>query len=382
MKIVIAIDSYKGSLSSLQAGEAARRGVLRACPEAEVTELPLADGGEGTMDTLVAALGGHICKKMVQGPLQRKVEAKYGLAEGDTLAVIEMAQAAGLPLLRPEERNPLQATTYGLGELIAAAYGQGARHFLIGIGGSATNDAGAGMLQALGVQLMDSQGRQLPWGGAALADLASIEEGPLLPRLRQECQFEIACDVENPLCGSQGASMVYGPQKGASPAEVAVLEKALSHFADGTARYLSKDLRQQPGSGAAGGLGFAFTAFLDGRLRRGVELVLDVLHMQEVLAKADVVLTGEGRMDGQTAMGKAPAGVAARAGEHAVVVGLAGCLGQGIEACHGAGIHACFAIPEGPLTLEEAMAPERAAQNLARQAEEVVRLICAVKENR
>ena len=375
MKVVIAIDSFKGSLSSLEAGEAAAVGVLRAFPDAECVVRPLADGGEGTVDALVSGMGGEFREVSVTGPSGRPVVARYGLLPGGT-AVMEMAQASGITLVSGEERNPLLTTTYGVGEMILDAAAHGAARIVMGIGGSATNDGGAGMLQALGFRLLDAEGNDLPRGGAALARLAKVEPPPTnstTPSLANfsNLSFRIACDVTNPLCGPKGASAVFGPQKGATPDMVSQLDDALAHFAS-----VAGGSPDAPGAGAAGGLGYAFATFLNAELVPGVDLVLQETRLADAIAGADVVVTGEGRLDGQTAMGKAPIGVARLAKRHgARVVAFAGCLGDGVETLNAAGIDAYFPILRRVVTLDEALDRGAAAANLADTAEQVFALL-------
>ena len=368
MKVVIAIDSFKGSLTSLEAGEAAAEGVRRAIPDAECVVRPLADGGEGTVDALVGGMGGERREVVVTGPAGRPVTAAYGLLPGG-LAVMEMAQAAGLTLVPDCERDPRLTTTYGVGEMIRDAAARGARSFIMGIGGSATNDGGAGMLQALGWRFLDADGRDLPRGGAALAHLARIAP-PMSGDLRN-LSFRIACDVTNPLCGPNGASAVYGPQKGASPEAVRELDAALAHFAS-----VAGGEPDAPGAGAAGGLGYAFKTFLGAELTPGVDLILRETHLEDVLRDADVAVTGEGRLDGQTAMGKAPVGVARLAKRHGVkTVAFAGCIGEGAEAVNAAGIDAYFPILRRIATLDEALDRATASANLTATAEQAFRLL-------
>lgn len=370
MKVLVALDSFKGSLSSVEAGEAVKRGVLRVCPDVECTVRPLADGGEGTVDALNVALGGSLRRVTVTGPAGTPVEAVYSLA-GD-MAVMEMASAAGITLVPDEERNPLTATTFGVGEMIADAVRAGARRFVIGIGGSATNDGGAGMLQALGFSLCDADGNEIARGGAALKNVCAIDATHAMPEL-VHCEFQIACDVTNPLCGENGASAVFGPQKGATQAMVAELDAALANFADAAGKC---DDARYPGAGAAGGLGFAFKAFLGGELKRGIEIVLDVTRFAEYAAAADVVVTGEGRLDAQTAMGKAPVGVAAVAKRFGKkVVAFAGALGEGAEAVNAHGIDAFFPILRSITTLEAALDKATAAANLSATVEQVFRIL-------
>ena len=377
MKVVVAMDSFKGSLTSLAAGAAVREGILRADPTAEVLVRPLADGGEGTVEALVSGMGGRLRTVRVTGPLGEGVDCAYGVL-GDT-AVIEMAGAAGLPLVPAEERDPLRTTTYGVGEVIADAIAQGCRRFLVGIGGSATNDGGAGMLQALGFGLLDAEGRDIPRGAQGLKKLARIETAGALPALAG-CRFRVACDVTNPLCGEKGASAVFGPQKGARPADIPRMDAWLAAYAQIAAKAFPGADPEAPGTGAAGGLGFAFRTFLSGELEPGVQIVLEETRLAEALAGADVVVTGEGRLDGQTALGKAPVGVARLAkARGCLVLALAGGVTRDAGACNGAGIDAFFPAVRGVTTLAEAMDPENARANLADAAEQAFRLLAAAR---
>ena len=375
MKVVIAIDSFKGSLSSIAAGEAAAAGIRDAIPEAETIVRPLADGGEGTVDALIAGMGGERRTVAVTGPMGRPVEAAYGILPGGT-AVMEMAAAAGITLVAGEERNPLVATTFGVGEMIADAIRAGCRRFVVGIGGSATNDGGAGMLQAVGFGLLDAEGNGIPRGGAGLEKLGRIETANVLPELK-ECSFQIACDVTNPLCGERGASAVFGPQKGATPEMVTRLDAALAHFAavaGGDAAF--------PGTGAAGGLGFAFHAFLDGKLQRGVEIVLTETRLDDFVRSADVVVTGEGRLDAQTAMGKAPIGVAKLAKRYGKpALAFSGCVAPDAETVNEHGVDAFFPILRNVTTLAEALDVSNAAANLRATARQAFRLWRTARES-
>ena len=382
MKVAIAIDSFKGSLSSVAAGNAAAEGVKRVFPNAECMVRPLADGGEGTVDALVAGLGGELKRVTVTGPAGKPVNAKYGLLP-DGVAVMEMAEAAGITLVSGEEKNPLFTTTYGVGEMILDAMKNGAKKFVIGIGGSATNDGGAGMLQALGFRLLDAEGHDIPRGGAALAKLARIEakaKGEGEQWNVSSCSFRIACDVKNPLCGPNGASAVFGPQKGATPEMVRELDEALANFSrvtsSSSASRDSSDASLHPGAGAAGGLGFGFKAFLGAELVPGVDLVLSETHLEDFIRDADIVVTGEGRLDGQTVMGKAPIGVARLAKRYGKrVLAFAGILGDGVEAVNDAGIDAYFPILRRLVTLEEALDVRNAAANLSDTVEQVFRVL-------
>ena len=373
MKIVIAPDSFKDSLSAEKVADAIAAGLADVMPYAQLVKCPMADGGEGTVEAIVAAGNGQLRRNHVQGPLGAPVEAHWGWLPDSHTAIIEMAEASGLQLLKPEQRNACITSTFGTGELIKAALDAGARRVILAIGGSATNDAGAGALQALGLGLFDAQGNHLPRGGLALAHVARIELSGLDPRLA-EVRFEIAADVNNPLCGEHGASAIFGPQKGASAEQVRLLDQALGHFADHCANVLPKDVRHEPGSGAAGGLGFAAKAFFGAQFRAGVEVVAELVGLAEAVKGADLVITGEGRFDAQTLRGKTPFGVASIARAEGVpVVVLAGTLGEGYQALYEHGINAAFAIASGPMTLQDACA--RAAPLLTDRARDIARLL-------
>ena len=354
MKVVIAPQSFKGSISALDAARAMAEGVRRVVPDAGTVLVPVADGGDGTLETLVDATGGDIRSATVTGPIGKAVTAEWGaLGDGKT-ATIEMARTSGLALLSLDDRDPLRATTYGLGEVIREALDKGFRSFIVGIGGSATNDGGAGMAQALGVRLLDEIGNDLSHGGAALRDLHRIDMSGIDERA-VEAKFSVACDVSNPLTGPEGASAVYGPQKGATPELVEQLDAALKNFADVVERDIGTNINDVPGSGAAGGLGGGMMAFLDGSLRAGVDIVLDQVGLDEMLEGADLVITGEGQLDFQTVYNKAPIGVAWRAREKGIpVVAISGSLGKGFEDVHSEGIDAVSSIVCAPMTLEEA----------------------------
>lgn len=354
MKVVIAPQSFKGSISALNAAKAMEEGVRRVVSDVETVLVPVADGGDGTLDTLVEATDGEIRSATVTGPIGKPVMAEWGaLGDGKT-AMIEMARTSGLALLSLDERDPLRATTFGLGEVIREALNAGFRSFIVGIGGSATNDAGAGMAQALGVRLLDEAGNDLPPGGAALAGLHRIDTSALDERA-VEAQFSVACDVSNPLTGPEGASAVYGPQKGATPELVEQLDAALKNFARVVERDIGTSINDVPGSGAAGGLGGGMMAFLDGSLRAGVDIVLDQVDLDDKLERADLVITGEGQLDFQTVYSKAPIGVTWRARERGIpVVAISGSLGQGFEDVHAEGIDAVASIVCAPMSLEEA----------------------------
>lgn len=359
----------------MQAGMAAKAGILQAKPEAEVVVMPLADGGEGTAETLIEGLGGERVNVQVRGPLGESVTAFYGKIEEKKFAVMEMASAAGITLISKEERNPLLASTYGVGEMISDAMENGCRHFLIGIGGSATNDGGIGMLKALGYQFTDAEGKDVGEGGRALEKVCHVDASRVHPLLK-ECSFRIACDVKNPLCGESGATFVFGPQKGVTEEMKSVLDAGMRHYAEAVAAFVGKDYSNEPGSGAAGGLGFAFAAVLGATLTPGIELVMEVTGIEKELRDADIVVTGEGRLDSQTAMGKAPVGVAKLAKKYgAKVIAFAGCILPGAEACNEAGIDGYFSILNEVVTLEEAMDVTTASQNLRSTVEQVFRIL-------
>ncbi|MDR6711022.1 glycerate kinase [Pseudomonas hunanensis] len=354
MKIVIAPDSFKDSLDAAGVARAIASGLAEVWPDAEYVECPMADGGEGTMEAILAASQGELRRQTVRGPLGSRAEAGWGwLAESRT-AIIEMAQASGLQLVPTGQRDACRSSTWGTGELIASALAAGAQRIVLAIGGSATNDGGSGMLRALGLRLLDADGQALEEGGLALARLARIDASDLDPRLA-EVQVEVAADVDNPLCGANGASAIFGPQKGASAQQVQALDQALGHFADHCAQLLGEDVRDFPGCGAAGGMGFAAKAFMGARFRPGVEVVAELAGLDALVQGADLVITGEGRFDAQTLRGKTPMGVARVAKRHAVpVVVLAGTLGEGYQQLYAHGIDAAFALASGPMTLEQA----------------------------
>ena len=355
MRIVVAPDSYKGSVSALGVAQAMERGILRVYPHADVRKIPIADGGEGTVEALVTATSGQMRQCVVTGPLGERITACWGVLGDQETAVIEMAAASGLPLLSPEQRDPLLATTRGTGELIRAALDAGLRKIIIGIGGSATNDGGAGMARALGVRFSGGDGNELPEGGAALAFLKHINMTGLDSRLL-ETEITVACDVDNPLCGSRGASAVFGPQKGATPQMVIDLDAALNHFSVMAEKATGRQVADLPGAGAAGGLGAGLMFFTTAKLRPGVDIVLDAVGFSEVVREAEFVITGEGRTDFQTAFGKAPVGVAKVAKQFRVpVFCLSGGLGEGADDVLALGIDAVMSVSVGPMTLEECM---------------------------
>ena len=368
-KIVIAPQEFKGSLTAIEIARAIEVGVKRAIPDAATVLAPVADGGDGTLQALVDSSGGRIESATVTGPLGEDVEAEWGaLGDGKT-AVIEMARSSGLALVDLDARDPRRATTRGVGELIAAALNANQSKFIIGIGGSATNDGGAGMMQALGASLLDCAGHELGPGGAALAKLDRIDVANLDDRVRS-ASVVVACDVNNPLCGPTGASAVFGPQKGATPEIVAELDAALSHFADIMERDLGADVRERAGAGAAGGLGAGLMALLDAELRAGVDIVLDAVGLAKQLDGADLVITGEGQIDASTIFNKAPVGVARLASQRGIpVMALSGSLGQGYEGVHELGIDAVFTLVDRPMTLDEALDDtERLVSSLAEEA--------------
>ncbi len=375
---VIAMDSFKGSVSSIEAGRIVAAAIRDVFPDSETQIFPLADGGEGTVDALTTGLAGEIVRLDVTGPLGEKIPSRFGLLPAQKTAVIEMADAAGLPSVPAEKRNPLHTTTYGLGELILTAAKRGCRDFIIGIGGSATNDAGLGMLTALGARFLHADGTPAGIYGKDLADIASIDLSHLVPVIK-DCHFSIACDVTNPLTGPTGCSAVYGPQKGATPDIVTKMDKAIAAFAALAEKVLGKTgAAELPGAGAAGGLGFAFSAFLDAALKPGIDLVLDLLNIDDALREADVLITGEGRMDEQTAMGKAPVGIAQRAKQQnpkAAAIAFCGCALPGAIAVNDHGIDAYFPILHQPGTVEKAMKPDITERNLRQTALQVLRLL-------
>ncbi|WP_129543746.1 glycerate kinase [Serratia sp. 1D1416] len=361
-KVVIAPDSFKESLSALEVADAIERGFSQIFPQVQYVKLPMADGGEGTVESMVAATGGEIIELEVTGPLGRPVRAFYGLLGDGETAVIEMAAASGLHLAPSGQRDPRITTSYGTGELMLAALAHGVKAIVLGIGGSATNDGGAGMMQALGARLLDAQRQPLSPGGAALAQLAHIDLAGLDPRLRQ-LSITAACDVDNPLCGEQGASAVFGPQKGATPQMVAQLDAALRHYGELMEQVTGREIVRQPGAGAAGGMGAALLGMLDARLRPGIEIVIETLRLEEAVRGADLVITGEGRLDSQSIHGKTPIGVARVAKRHGLpVIGIAGSLAPDYQVVHLHGIDAAFSVLDRIVTLEEALAG--AARNL------------------
>lgn len=379
MKVVISIDSLKSSLSSMEAANAIKEGILNVDTDTDITIMPLADGGEGTVDALVDGMHGEAIITKVTGPVVEKVDAKYGILKETNTAIMEMAQAAGFALVPNHLKNPLYTTTYGVGEMIKEAIQKGCRNFIVGIGGSATNDAGVGMLQALGFEFYDEDGESVGFGGQVLEKIKSIKIDNKLKEL-DECNFKIACDVNNPLFGENGAAYVYGPQKGATPEIVKELDNGLRTFAEVVKNELGKDIAEFPGTGAAGGLGFAFLGFLNGKLESGIKIILDEINLEDAVKDADLVITGEGRLDNQTAMGKAPIGVAKIAKKYgAKVIAIAGCTTDDAVKCNEEGIDAFFSIVNSAITLEEAINKETATKNMIATTTQIFRLIKAMR---
>ena len=403
MKVVVAIDSWKGSLGSLEAGASIAEGVHRVFPEAEVLVRPLADGGEGTVEALTLGMNGRMETVQVTGPLGTPVEASYGIIEESKegcveredgaeqescdrtmertkTAIIEMAAAAGITLVDEKQRNPLDTTTFGVGEMIRDAIHKGCRKFIVGIGGSATNDGGIGMLQALGYEFLNANGKQVPFGAKGLAEIVTIIDERVIPELK-ECEFKVACDVTNPLCGTQGCSAVYGPQKGATPAMIEDMDQWLFHYARLTQETYPHANWNQAGTGAAGGLGFAFLSYTNAVLESGIQIVLEETRLESYIKAADIVITGEGRLDGQTVMGKAPIGVAAIAKKYGKpVLAFSGCVTEEAGVCNQYGIDAFFPVLRTVTTLEEAMEKEQAKRNLSATIEQVFRLVKLVSK--
>ncbi len=381
MNVVVAIDSLKGSLTSLEAGQAIRQGIARACPDARVTVRPLADGGEGTVEALALGMGGRTEKVTVTGPLGKPVECVYGILDESKTAIVEMSGAAGITLVPDAKRNPLNTTTYGVGEVIRDAIAKGCRRFIVGIGGSATNDGGIGMLQALGYGMLNESGNQVSFGAKGLEELRAITDTYVIPEL-SECTFRVACDVTNPLCGEHGASAVYGPQKGATPSMILSMDKWLDQYADLAAKHFPRANKLHAGTGAAGGLGFAFLTFTNAVLESGIKIVLEETHLEDYVKDADIVVTGEGRLDGQTVMGKAPTGVANIAKKYGKpVFAFSGCVTEDARACNDGGIDAYFPILRRVVTLQEAMEHDNAAGNMSATAEQVFRLVKCLRQD-
>lgn len=389
MKIVISIDSFKGSLTSIQAAKSIENGIKRVDKEAEIIIKPLADGGEGTVDALVDGMGGVMEFVKVTGPAGKPVLAKYGIiretksgtnteSKETNTAIMEMSQAAGITQVTEKERNPLYTTTYGVGQMIVDAIHKGCRRFIMGIGGSATNDGGVGMLQALGYDFLDKDGNQIKHGAIGLKDLVQIKDDNIISELK-DCEFHIACDVTNPLCGEEGCSAIFGPQKGATKQMVQDMDQWLADYAKIAKQSFTKADANKPGTGAAGGLGFAFLTFTNATLKSGVDLILNETKLEEEIKDADIVITGEGCLDAQTAMGKAPIGVAKLAKKYGkLVLGFSGAVTKGATACNEAGIDAYFPIVRSAVSLEDAMKKKNAQENLMDTVEQVFRLIKAL----
>lgn len=378
MKIIIAPDSFKGSLSALEVCKNVEKGIRKVLDYAEIVNVPMADGGEGTVQSLVDATGGQIINLKVKGPLLSSVDAFYGILGNGTTAVIEMAAASGITLLSKEERNPMKTTTYGTGEVIKHALDMGCRNFIIGIGGSATNDGGAGMLTALGVKLLDKNRDEIGFGGGNLDKLKFIDSSKIDSRIKL-CNIVAACDVDNPLCGERGASYIFAAQKGADENMIITLDKNLSHYADMVENHLGISIKDYPGAGAAGGLGGGLLAFLNAKLQPGINIVIETTALEEKLKGADLVITGEGMIDYQTQYGKTPYGVARLAKKYNIpVIAIAGGIGRDAEELYSKGFDSIFSIVDKPMALEEAI--ENSDLLVQKAAERIMRaLICSFK---
>lgn len=378
MNIVIAPDSFKGSLSARGVGVAIEKGIKRVIPESVTKIIPMADGGEGTMECLIEATQGKFISASVQNPLGQDIQSGFGILGDGKICIIEMAMSSGLYLIESHERNPMETTTYGVGQLIIAALNHGCRNFILAVGGSATNDGGAGMLQALGIELLDANGQQIGYGGKNLNQIVEIRLSGMDPRLH-ESQFTVACDVDNPFIGPNGASAVFGPQKGASPEMVEQLDQNLRYFADRIESTQGIAIHDLPGTGAAGGLSGGILAFLNGVLESGVSIVTRVTELEAAIQEADLVITGEGGVDFQTVRGKTPYGVARAALKYGVpVIVLAGSVGKGIDNLYELGVSAVISIVNRPMTLAEAM--EQTEPLLEAAAEQIIRIIKSTKE--
>lgn len=378
MKIVVAVDSFKGSMTSLEAGLAVKSGITKVFPTANVIVTPIADGGEGTVDALVSGLKGKLKSVSVLNPLGEKITASYGIVN-DSTAVIEMASAAGITLIPKNKLNPLKTTTYGVGEMIKDAILQGCNNFIIGIGGSATNDGGVGMLQALGFEFLDALENQVPFGAEGLSKIVKISDKNALPQLKN-CTFNIACDVTNPLCGEKGCSRIFSPQKGANEEDIEVMDNYLLSYANLTKLLYPSSNKDLPGAGAAGGLGFAFSSYLNGKLTSGIQLILNAINFDGIVKDADLVITGEGRIDSQTAMGKTPIGIAKASKKYNIpVIAFAGSASLDSNILNSLGIDAIFPIIRGITTLEEAVNTKNAIKNMEVTVEQVMHLVKTLK---
>ncbi|MFR1849873.1 MAG: glycerate kinase [Clostridium sp.] len=373
MKFVLAPDSFKESLTAKEVADAMEVGIKKIFKDAECVKVPMADGGEGTVQALVDATDGKIYEVVVTGPLGNKVNAKYGILGDGQTAVIEMAEASGIHYVKKEDRNPLITTTFGTGELIKSALDKGVKKIIIGIGGSATNDGGAGMLQALGAKLLDKDNKEIPFGGGGLSELVKINLDDFDKRIK-EVEIEVACDVSNTLTGKEGASAVFGPQKGATEEIIKILDENLHHYADIVNKTIGKDMENQKGSGAAGGLGFALLAFCDGKLNRGIDIVIKYADLSEKMKGASYVITGEGSIDSQTKFGKTPFGVSQVAKQYDIpVIGIAGNVGEGIDELYDLGFDSILSIMPGVMTLDKALS--NAKENIENTLENVARLL-------
>lgn len=372
-KIIVASDSFKGCLTSLEVADAAKVGILKALPGCEVVGIPVADGGEGTTDALVSAMNGRFVSCDVHDPLMNSIRVEYGILGDGLTAVIEMASASGLPLVPTEKRNPMLTTTYGTGELIKDALLRGCRRFLIGIGGSATNDAGTGMLQALGYRFLDSEGNALGMGGQILKKIACIDSGNILTAL-QESVFTVACDVNNPFSGENGAAFIYARQKGADDAMIVSLDKGLRHFATVINAFMGIDIDPISGAGAAGGLGGGLLAFLKATLKPGIRMVLEALDFDNRIKDADLIITGEGKIDRQTGMGKTPAGILEAGKRHHIPVIAIGGVVEDADTLIQQGFKAVLSIQPGPVSLEQAMDKSFAYNQITRTVEQIIRI--------